>query len=112
MRIDEERQEEEARRRKQYKEQLQREMEEKERKSLQLEAELCRRRGELFWYKFGNKTRLDNFLGLQIEDVTQLRIGVSGPTGSGILRWKILKLNAFTFLTATVCLIWTFCRFV
>ena len=83
MRIEEEKQEEEARRRKQYKEQLQREMEEKERKRLQLEAELCRRRGELFEYKFGNKTRLDNFLGLQIEDVTQLRIGVFGPTGSG-----------------------------
>jgi len=82
-RIKREKQEEEARQRKQYKEQLQREEEEKEQKRLQLEAELCRRRGELFEYKFGNKTRLDNFLGLEIEDVTQLRIGVFGPTGSG-----------------------------
>lgn len=56
---------------------------EEERKRLEQERELCRRRGELFNYKFGNKTRLDNFRGLQIEDVTQLRIGVFGPTGSG-----------------------------
>ena len=86
MRIEQEREEEEARRRKQYKQQLQREeakRKEEERKRLQLEAELCRRRDELFNYKFGNKTRLDNFLGLQIEDVTKLRIGVFGPTGSG-----------------------------
>ena len=48
-----------------------------------MEAELCRRRDELYNYKFGNKTRLDNFLGLEIEDVDQLRIGVFGPTGSG-----------------------------
>ena len=85
-RIEREREEEEARRREQYKQQRQREMEEeeaKEQKRLQLEAELCRRRDELFNYTFGNKTRLDNFLGLQIEDVTQLRIGVFGPTGSG-----------------------------
>lgn len=90
MRIKREKEEEEARQREQYKQQLQREMaeeearrEEEEQKRLQLEAELCRRRDELFNYKFGNKTRLDNFLGLQIEDVTQLRIGVFGPTGSG-----------------------------
>ena len=90
MRIKREKQEEEARRREQYEQQLQREMaeeearrEEEEQKRLQLEAELCRRRDELFNYKFGNKTRLDNFLGLQIEDVTRLRIGVFGPTGSG-----------------------------
>ena len=90
MRIEREKQEEEAKRREQFKQQLQREMAEDEarrkeekQKSLQLEAELCRRRDELFNYKFGNKTRLDNFLGLQIEDVTQLRIGVFGPTGSG-----------------------------
>ena len=83
---EQERQEEEAKRREQNKQQLQREearRKEKEQKRLQLEAELCRRRDELFNYKFGNKTRLDNFLGLQIEDVTQLRIGVFGPTGSG-----------------------------
>ena len=83
LRIEQEREEEEARRREQYREQRQREEEAKEQKRLQLEAELCRRRGELFNYKFGNKTRLDNFLGLHIEDVTQLRIGVFGPTGSG-----------------------------
>ena len=81
---------EEERRRKEYKQQLQREMageearrKEVEQKRLQLEVELCRRRDELFNYRFGNKTRLDNFLGLQIEDVTQLRIGVFGPMGSG-----------------------------
>ena len=83
LRIEREREEEEARRREQYREQRQREEEAKEQKRLQLEAELCRRRGELFNYTFGNKTRLDNFRGLQIEDVTQLRIGVFGPTGSG-----------------------------
>ena len=83
LRIKQEREEEEARRREQYREQRQREEEAKEQKRLQLEAELCRRRGELFDYTFGNKTRLDNFRGLQIEDVTQLRIGVFGPTGSG-----------------------------
>ena len=90
MRIEREREEEEARRREQHRQQLQREiaeeearMREEEQRRLQLEAELCRRRDELFDYTFGNKTRLDNFLGLQIEDVTQLRIGVFGPTGSG-----------------------------
>lgn len=90
LRIERERVEEEARQREQYREQLQREIAEEEdrkrmeeQKRLQLEAELCRRRDELFNYTFGNKTRLDNFLGLQIEDVTQLRIGVFGPTGSG-----------------------------
>lgn len=89
-RIKRERQAEEARRRQQYQQQRQRETEEEEerereaeQKRLQMEAELCRRRDELFNYTFGNKTRLDNFLGLEIEDVTQLRIGVFGPTGSG-----------------------------
>ena len=89
-RIERDRQEEEARRRQQYKEQQQREVvEEEERKRieeqkrLQMEAELCRRRDELHNYKFGNKIRLDNFLGLEIEDVDQLRIGVFGSTGSG-----------------------------
>lgn len=90
LRIEREREEEEARQREEYKQQRQREIaeeearkREEEQKRLQLEAELCRRRDELFNYTFGNKTRLDNFLGLQIEDVTQLRIGVFGPTGSG-----------------------------
>ena len=36
----------------------------------------------MFNYKFGDKTRLDN-MGLNIDDVTQLRIGVFGTTGSG-----------------------------
>ena len=90
MRIEKQRQEEEASRREQYKQQREREIAEEEarkaeeeRKRLLLEAELCRRRGELLEYKFGNKTRLDNFIGLEIEDLTQLRIGVFGPTGSG-----------------------------
>lgn len=83
LRIEREREEEEASRREQYRQQRQREIAEEEQKRLQLEAELCRRRDELFNYTFGKKTRLDNFLGLQIEDVTQLRIGVFGQTGSG-----------------------------
>ena len=77
MRIKREKQEEEARER--AEEEARRDEEVKKR--LQLEAELYRRRDELFNYKFGNKT--NNFLGVQIEDVTQLRIGVFGPTGSG-----------------------------
>ena len=90
MRIKKEKEEEERRRREQLKEQRQKEIEEKEarrraeeQKLLELEAELCRRRDQLFNYKFGDKTRLDNFMGLNIDDVTQLRIGVFGPTGSG-----------------------------
>ncbi|KAJ7326032.1 hypothetical protein OS493_028755 [Desmophyllum pertusum] len=90
MRIQREKQLEEKRQREQYQQQRQREDEleeakrrEEEQKRLQLEDELYRRRGELFDYKFGDKTRLDNFLGLQIEDVTKLRIGVFGLTGSG-----------------------------
>ena len=89
-RIEKEWQKEEERRREQLRQQRQKEIEEEEErrreeeeKRLELEAELCRRRGQLFNYKFGDKTRLDNFLGLQIDDVTQLRIGVFGPTGSG-----------------------------
>ena len=90
MRIERQRQEEIASQREQYRQQREREIaeeearqREEEQKRLLLEAELCRRRGELLDYKFGDKTRLDNFLGLEIEDVTQLRIGVFGPTGSG-----------------------------
>lgn len=49
-----------------------------------LELEICRRRDELYKYRFGDKIRLDSFRGLSIEDVTRLRIGVFGPTGSGI----------------------------
>ena len=82
--------EEERGRRERLKEQRQREIEEEdarrraeEQKLLELDAELCGRRYQLFHYKFGDKTRLDNFMGLNIDDVTQLRIGVFGPTGSG-----------------------------
>ena len=85
-----ERQEEAFRRSQQYKERWQWELAEEEKrirleeqKRLLMEQDLCRRRGELYSYKFGNKTRLFNFLGLEIEDVDQLRIGVFGPTGSG-----------------------------
>ena len=52
-------------------------------KRLQLEADLCRRRDELFNYRFGEKTRFDCLQGIQIDDITQLKIGVFGPTGSG-----------------------------
>ena len=90
LRIAKEKQEEEKRRKAQYREQREREIaqeearkREEEVKRLQLENELCLRRAELFDYKFGNKTRLDSFRGLAIDDVTQLRIGVFGPTGSG-----------------------------
>ena len=54
-----------------------------EEKRMRLEKELCLRRHELFNYKFGNKTGLDSFGGLELDDVTQLRIGVFGATGSG-----------------------------
>ena len=90
LRIQREQREEQERRREHLRQQRQKEFEEEEerkkaeeQKLLELEAELCRRRDQLFNYKFGDKTRLDNFLGLQIDDVTQLRIGVFGPTGSG-----------------------------
>ena len=90
LRVAQEKEQEEVRRRAEYKEQRQREIAQEEarkrkeeEKRLRLENELCLRRAELFDYKFGNKTRLDNFRGLPIDDVTQLRIGVFGPTGSG-----------------------------
>ena len=90
LRIAKEIQEEEERRKAQYLEKREREIaqedarrREEEVKRLQLENALCLRRAELFDYKFGNKTRLDSFRGLAIDDVTQLRIGVFGPTGSG-----------------------------
>ena len=49
-------------------------------KRLQLEAELCRSRKELFNYKFGDETKANKNLQ---PHVTQLRIGLFGPTGSG-----------------------------
>ena len=81
---------EEERRRAEYQQQRKREEEQEEARReedkeniLRLESELCLRRAELFDYKFGNKIKLDSFRGLAIDDVTQLRIGVFGPTGSG-----------------------------
>ena len=90
LRILQEKRREEERRRAKYQQQGQqeiqqeraREIEEEERR-LRLENELCLRRAELFDYKFGNKNKLDSFEGLAIDDVTQLRIGVFAPTGSG-----------------------------
>ena len=90
LRIAREKEEEEKRRREQLKEQREKEMEEEEarrraeeQERWELEAEICQQRDQLFNYKFGDKTKLDNFMGLNIDDVTQLRIGVFGPTGSG-----------------------------
>ncbi|XP_068685963.1 uncharacterized protein [Montipora foliosa] len=87
---EEEEEEEEQRRKKQYQEQRQREQaqeEERIRKEtarlFAQENELCLRRAELYNYTFGSKTHLDSFRGLAIDDVTKLRIGVFGPTGSG-----------------------------
>ena len=48
-----------------------------------MEAELCRLRYQLKNYTFGDKIKLDSFLGLEIDDVTHLRIGVFGLAGSG-----------------------------
>ena len=90
LRIQEEERREEERRRGEYRPQRQRQIEqeearkrEEEERRLRLESELCLRRDELFEYKFGDKIKLDSFKGLAIDDVTQLRIGVFGPTGSG-----------------------------
>ena len=90
QRIEQEKRQEEERRRAEYQEQRQREIEQEEarrkkeeEKRLRLEKELSLRRAQLFKYQFGNKTGLDSFRGLPIEDVTQLRIGVFGATGSG-----------------------------
>jgi hypothetical protein len=65
------------------------EMEEEERKerarikTLELEEQSTSKRAALFDYKFGDKTNLASFRGLDISDVKRLRIGVFGPTGSG-----------------------------
>ena len=90
LRILQEKRREEERRRVKYQQQGQREIKqeearkrEEEERRLRLEIELCLRRAALFDYKFGNKIKLDSFKGLAIDDVTQLRIGVFGPTGSG-----------------------------
>ena len=50
---------------------------------MELEAELPKLRRQLKNYKFGDKIKLDSFLGLEIDDVTQLRIGVFGSAGTG-----------------------------
>ena len=90
LRILQEKRREEERRRAKYQQQGQQEIRqerarkiEEEERRLRLENELCLRRAELFDYKLGNKIKLDSFKGLAIDDVTQLRIGVFGPTGSG-----------------------------
>ena len=90
QRIEEERRKEEETKRAEYERQrkLEKAQEEERRrkeeeKRMRLEKELCLRRHELFNYKFGNKTGLDSFGGLELDDVTQLRIGVFGATGSG-----------------------------
>ena len=90
LRILLEKRREEERRRVKYQQLGQREIKqeearkrEEEERRLRLENELCLRRAALFDYKFGNKIKLDSFKGLAIDDVTQLRIGVFGPTGSG-----------------------------
>ena len=57
---------------------------EEEEKRMLLEYELCRLRAKLIGYEFGEYNGLHSFQGLEIEDVTQLRIGLFGPTGSGI----------------------------
>ena len=78
---------EEERRKAEEQKLREREMEEvrkgEEEKRLKLEHELRLRRAELYEYRFGTKTRLDSFRGLPIDDVSQLRIGVFGATGSG-----------------------------
>ena len=90
LRILQEKRREEERRRVKYQQQGQREIKqeearkrEEEERRLCLENELCLRRAALFDYKFGNKIKLHSFKGLAIDDVTQLRIGVFGPAGSG-----------------------------
>ena len=90
LRILLEKRREEERRPVKYQQQGQREIKqeearkrEEEERRLRLENELCLRRAALFDYKFGNKIKLDSFKGLAIDDVTQLRIGVFGPAGSG-----------------------------
>ena len=50
---------------------------------MDLEAKLSERREQLFEYTFGSKIGLASFRGVSINDVTKLRIGVFGPTGSG-----------------------------
>ena len=88
--IEKERQQEEESCREKLRRQRQKEIEEEEklrkedeRKRRDLEAELCRLRFQLQMYQFGDKIKLDSFQGLEIDDVTQLRIGVFGPAGSG-----------------------------
>ena len=85
-RIEKEKQQEEERHREKLRRQRQKEREEEEedeQKRLELEAELCRLRFQLQMYQFGDKIKLDSFLGLEIDDVTQLRIGVFGSAGTG-----------------------------
>lgn len=57
---------------------------EEEEKRLRLEYELCPLRAKLIGYEFGKYNGLHSFQGLEIDDVTQLRIGLFGTTGAGI----------------------------
>ncbi|XP_031570347.1 uncharacterized protein LOC116304714 [Actinia tenebrosa] len=52
-------------------------------RQIDLEEQATSKRKGLFAYKFGEKTNLASFRGLDISDVKKLRIGVFGPTGSG-----------------------------
>ena len=65
-------------------EDLQPKQREEKEKRLSLEHELCRLRAKLIGYEFGEYNGLHSFQGLEIDDVTRLRIGLFGPTGCGI----------------------------
>ena len=57
-------------------------MEEGERRAIE-ERRREERRRELIVYKFGDKIHLASFRGLKLDDVTNLRLAMFGPTGSG-----------------------------
>ena len=62
----------------------QREREEKERQRIEkLKEKAGKQRQELFDYTFGEKINMASFKSIDISDVSRLRIGVFGPTGSG-----------------------------
>lgn len=83
--------EEEIRRRKAEEEALQRERQRKEEEALKLKLQKQREldakssslRTGLCQYKFGNKLGSAAFDKLSVSDMTQLRIAMFGPTGSG-----------------------------
>ena len=60
-------------------------MEERERRAME-EGErraMEERRRQLIVYQFGDKIHLASFRGLNLDDVTNLRLAMFGPTGSG-----------------------------